>query len=248
MKCSQAKEDYLNISCLETEQKYNVAPKVAHQNIREITDKYKGQNGKHGCIIDESGNIIMQTKDILERWEGTPKSYTTTPKTSIPILLEGDLSGPEVLELENEQAVKQPKVGKATGPDNINCEMLKTLGQDGVGVLYKLFNQINNQGVLPEEMCQSVFVPLPKKLGTLLCEEHRSINLMSHLTKVLLKVLGKRIKPRRVTELNASQFGFRSDCGTKNAVLFYKTSVNDQLKCKSIFTCVLWTTLMRFIE
>ena len=100
--------------------------------------------------------------------------------------------------------------------------MLKTPGQDGIGVLCKLFNQICNQGVLPEEMCQSVPVPLPKRPGTLLCEENRTIRLLSHLTKVLLKVLGKRIKPKIETELNASQFGFRSDCGTRNAVFVLK--------------------------
>ena len=61
MKCSQENEAYLY-------DKYNVAPKVAHQKVRQITGIYKGHNEKHGCIIDESGNIIMETKDIFERW------------------------------------------------------------------------------------------------------------------------------------------------------------------------------------
>ena len=87
-------------------------------------------------------------------------------------------------------------------------------------------------------MCQSVFVPLPKKPGTLLCEEHGTISIMSHLTKVMLKVLGKRIKPKIETELNASQFGFRSDCGTRNAVfvlkIFGQRSIEMQ---KDIYMC-----------
>ena len=144
-------------------------------------------------------------------------------------MFEGDLSSPEILELEIEQAVKQSKVGKAMGPDNISCEMLKALGQNGVGILCKLCNQINTQWVLPGEMCQSVFVPLPMKPGTLLCEEHRTISLMSHLTKVPLKVRGKRIKPKIETELNASKFGFRSDCGTRNAAFVlkkYRSTIN----------------------
>ena len=49
------------------EEIYNVASKVAHRKIREVTGKYKGQNGEHGCIIYESGNVTMETKDILER-------------------------------------------------------------------------------------------------------------------------------------------------------------------------------------
>ena len=64
MKCSQSKEEYLNNKCLEMEQVYNVAQKVAHQ---KITGKYKGNNGNHGCIIDKSANIIMEAKEILER-------------------------------------------------------------------------------------------------------------------------------------------------------------------------------------
>ena len=120
----------------------------------------------------------METKDILERWGRYIKELYDDPKrTNIPISFDGDLSGPEILELEIEQAVKQLEVGKATGPDNFSCEMLRTLGQDTIGVLCKLFNQRYNQGVIPEEMCQSVFVPLPKKPRTLLCEEHRTISL-----------------------------------------------------------------------
>ena len=95
MKCSQAKEDYLNEKCLEMGQIYDVAPKVTHQKICEITGRYKGNNGKHGCIIDESGNIIMETKDILERWgRSITELYDNPKRTSIPILFEGDLSGP----------------------------------------------------------------------------------------------------------------------------------------------------------
>ena len=82
MKCSPAKEDYLNNKCPEIEQIYNAAPKVAHQKIYEITGKYKGNNGKHGCIIDESGNIVMETKGILERWGGYIKELYDDPKNS----------------------------------------------------------------------------------------------------------------------------------------------------------------------
>ena len=75
----------------------------------------------------------METKENLERWRGYIKELYDDPKgTNTPISFKGDVSGPEILDLE---AVKQLKVGKATGPDNISCEMLRTFRQDGVGVL-----------------------------------------------------------------------------------------------------------------
>ena len=108
--------------------------------------------------------------------------------------------------------------------------MLRTLGQDGVGVFCKLFDQIYNQGVIPEEMCRSVFDHCPIRPKHYYVKNTELLVLMLHLTKVILKVLGKRIKRKIETELNASQFGFQSDCGTRNAVFVLKTSVNDQLK------------------
>ena len=107
IKCNQAKENCLNDICLEMDEIYNGAPKVAHQKIREITGTYKGQTGKHGCIIDASGNIIMETKKIFGCWGRYTKELYDDPKrTSITISLEGDQSGPETLDLEIEQAVK----------------------------------------------------------------------------------------------------------------------------------------------
>ena len=61
---------------------------------------------------------------------------------------------------------------------------------------------------------------------------------MSHLTKVMLKVLGKRIKPKIETELNVSQFGFRSDCGTRKAVFVLKNIGQRSIEMqKDIYMC-----------
>ena len=116
--------------------------------------------------------------------------------------------------------------------------MLKTLGQKGIGVLCTLFNQMYSQGILPEEMCQSVFVSLPKKPETLLYAEHKTICLMSHFTKVMLKVLGKIIEPKIESELNISQFSFRSNRGTRNAVFVLNNIGQRSIEMqKDIFMC-----------
>ena len=122
-------------------------------------------------------------------------------------MFEGNLSGPEILELETEYSVRQSNVSKATGPDNISYEVLKTLGQDGVGVPCKLFNQICNQGYCQERCASRSLYQYPRS------PEHYYVK-----NTEPLGYISQRFKAKIETELNANQFGFRSDIGTRNAV------------------------------
>ena len=67
-------------------------------------------------------------------------------------------------------------------------------------------------------MCESVFVTLPKVEGTLECKKHRMISIMSHVTKILLRVLLGRIRTKIRPQISDEQFGFVSGKGTSNAI------------------------------
>ena len=58
----------------------------------------------------------------------------------------------------------------------------------------KLLNAIYDSGAIPEDLAKSVFIALPKIPGATECELHRTISLMSHITKVLLRVLMLRMR------------------------------------------------------
>ena len=63
----------------------------------------------------------------------------------------------------------------------------------------------------------------------------------------MLNVVGKRSKPKIETELNVSQFNFRSDCGTRNAVFVLKSIGQRSIEMQKDI-CVLWTTLKLLIK
>ena len=110
------------------------------------------------------------------------------------------------------------KDGKAPGEDGITTEMLKILEEFTIDKLTDLFNDIYNTGYLPEELAKSVYIPLPKKAKAVECGDHRTISLMPHVTKLLLKVIQERISHKVNKEIGETQFGFKPQSGTREAI------------------------------
>ena len=107
---------------------------------------------------------------------------------------------------------------KAPGPDDITIEKVQALDDFGIERLTALANKIYDEGHFPDEMSKSIFITLPKKPGTTKCELHRTISLMSHMTKLILKILLQRVRGRTREEISEKQFGFATDKGTRNAI------------------------------
>ncbi|GFO41054.1 RNA-directed DNA polymerase from mobile element jockey-like [Plakobranchus ocellatus] len=128
--------------------------------------------------------------------------------------MEKNIEGPTILKEEVEAAIKKMKNGKATGPDNIPEELIKALDNLGINLTTKLLNTIYDSGTIPENLCKSVFIVLPKTPGATECELHRTINLMGHFTKILLRILMHRMHKGLRPEISPKQFGFMPDKGT----------------------------------
>ena len=104
------------------------------------------------------------------------------------------------------------------GPDNIPIEVFAVLEDIGIDFLTKLLNSIYDSGKIPKDLAKSVFITLPKIPGTMDCELHRTISLMSHLTKVLLRIIMARMRKSLRPEMSQLQFGFVPDKSTRNAI------------------------------
>ena len=128
-------------------------------------------------------------------------------------------SGQSILKEEVEKTIQSMKKGKATGSDEISTEMLRALDDE----ITNLCNIMYNSGIVPTDLKQSIFITLTKKSKAQSCTEYRTISLMSHITKLLLKVIEQRIVKKIDNEVSRLQSGFRTGSGTREGIFNLRT-------------------------
>ena len=137
----------------------------------------------------------------------------------MPFVFEEPLTGPPILKDEVWWAMKIAKENKAMGPDGIPIEALKALEEMGIDLVHLLISCIYETGVVPDEMLKSVFVTLPKNPSATECVSFGTISLISHVLKLLLRIMVQRIEKKAHFLISKEQFGFKPDRGTRNAIL-----------------------------
>ena len=115
--------------------------------------------------------------------------------------------------------------------------LLQCLG-DGIEIICKLINKIYNSGCIPQDFCKSIFIPLPKIAKAQDCSDFRTITLISHASKILLKLIKKRITPIVENNLSESQMGFRKGKGTRDAIFQLRMTCERSTELnKNIYLC-----------
>ena len=109
-------------------------------------------------------------------------------------------------------------MNKASGGDGISVELFKILKDDGVKVLHSICQQIWKTQQWPQDWKRSVFIPIPKKGNAKECSKYRTVELISHASKVMLKFLQVRLPQYMNQELPDVQAGFRKGRGTRDQV------------------------------
>ena len=100
-------------------------------------------------------------------------------------------------------------MNKASGGDGIPVELFQILKDDAVKVLHSICQQIWNTQQWPQDWKRSVFILIPKKGNAKECSNYRTIALISHASKVRLKILQARLQQYVGYELPDVQAGFR---------------------------------------
>ena len=180
-KCNEAKELWLNQQCQEIEQNKNMDSKLMHSKSNDISGK-KTKCNSTGCIKSQDGTMLMEKDEILNRWSEYAEDLFKDDRDTKPEIKK-NIEGPSILKEEVKAAINKMKKGKATGPDNIPIEIIVALEDLGIDLTTKLINAIYDSGTIPEDLCKSVFTVLPKKPGATEYEFHKTISLMSHMTK-----------------------------------------------------------------
>ena len=97
-------------------------------------------------------------------------------------------------------------------------ELFQILKDDAVKVLHSICQQIWKTQQWPQDRQSSVFIPIPKKGNSKECSNYRTIALISHASKVMLKILQARLQQYVNQELPDVQAGFKKGRGTRDQI------------------------------
>src|SRR6478609_3881261 len=74
------------------------------------------------------------------------------------------------------------------------------------------------KSIWPSDFTRAVMIPLQKKMNAVECSDHRTISLISHASKIVLKILTNRIEAKARDFIERNQFGFKKGCCTRDAI------------------------------
>ena len=138
---------------------------------------------------------LTEAEDIKKRWQEYTEECTKKDlhdqdnHDGVIIHLEAD-----ILECEVKWALESITMNKASGDDGILVEQFQILGGDAVTVLHSMCQQIWEIQQWPQDWKRSVFIPILKKGNAKKCLHYRTIALISHASKVMLKILQARLQ------------------------------------------------------
>ena len=185
------------------------------KKVKEITGQGYKQRASN-CIRDKDGKMLFETHEIKSRWEEYVSELHNDKRGNPPLVQSVD--GEEILLSEVEEAVIELKSGKAPGGDQLTSEEIKALDEFELEVIHKLVNEIYNASYIPSNMKESIFVRLPKKPKAKMCTEYRTLSLMSHLLKLILRIILLRNREKIEQEINSLQSEFMTGKGTREGI------------------------------
>ena len=186
---------------METPQKLTQLSSRSHP--RHLVGKRTAQKD-----ITKSGKCLIEEKGILSRWTEYCSELYNYESCGDNALLEEDLQ--PILREEVEIAVAQLKKGKYAGVDTIPAELVQAGGETMIDVLTEICNRIWITGDWPTPWTQLLMFTLTKKGNLQLCPKYRTISLISHSSKVMLKVILNRLKSQAEEIIAEEQAGCRA--------------------------------------
>ena len=126
---------------------------------------------------------------------------------------------PDILECEVKWALGSITTNKASGGDGVPTELFQILKDDAVKVLHSIHQQIWKTQQWPQDWKRSVFISILKKGNAKECLNYCTIALISHTSKVMLKILQARLQQYVNHEFPDVQVGFRKGRGTRDQIV-----------------------------
>ena len=157
---------------------------------------------KQACIIeDKDGTLLTKSDDICRRWKNyCEELFNFNIQKDQEVLKEQVTEERQeeetILMSEVRSAIQELKKNKSPGADNITAELIQNGGETTFLLMHKLCNEILKTKQWPSQWTESVLITIPKKSKSRRCTDYRTISLISHASKVLLRIILKRLTPR----------------------------------------------------
>ena len=177
--------------------------------FKKIRDSKRTFNAKMGTIKDKNDMDLTEAEDIKKRWqESTEELYKKDlhdPDNHNGVITH---LKPDILECEVKWTLESITTNKASGGDGIPVELFQILEDDAVKVLHSICQHIWKTQQWPRDWKRSVFIPIPKKGNAKECSNYLTSALISHASKVMLKILQARLQQYVNHELPDVQASF----------------------------------------
>ena len=184
---------------------------------------------KMDTIKDRKGMDLTEAEDIKKRWqEYTEELYKKKKNIYIYIYIYIYINDPDnhngvithlepdIQESKVKWALGSIPTNKATRSDGILAEIFQVVKDDAVKVLHSICQQMWKTQQWPQDWKRSVFIPIPKKGNAKECSNYHTIALISHASKVVLKILQARFQWYLNWELPVVQAGSSKGRGTRD--------------------------------
>ena len=144
----------------------------------------------------------------------------------------------DILECEVKWALESITMNKASGGVRIPVELFQILKDDAVKVLHSICQKIWKTQQWPQEWKRAVFIPIPKKGNATECSNYCTVALISHASKVMLKILQARLQQYMTRELADVQAGFRKGRRTRDQIANISWIIEKAIEFqKNIYFC-----------
>ena len=137
-------------------------------------------------IKDINGMDLTEAEDITKRWQEYTEEIYKKELHNPGVITHLE---PDILECKVKWALESITTNKGCGGDGISVELYQILKDDAVKVLYSICQQIWKTQQWPQDCKRSVFIPIPKKYNAKEWSNYHTIALISHASKVMLKIL-----------------------------------------------------------
>ena len=125
---------------------------------------------------------------------------------------------PDILECEVKWALGSINTNKASGDNGIPAKLFEILKNDAVKVLHSICQQTWKTHQWPQDWKKSIFIPIPKIGNAKECSNYCTTVLISHTSKIRLKILQVRLQQYVNHDLPEFQAGFRKGRGTRDQI------------------------------